>query len=433
MPSYRITGGKPLTGEVQIAGAKNSASKLLFASLLTDEPVTLKNVPKNEETSIAIELVKAVGNVVDWTGDHEITAQTKEIKTGDFLPMGSKNRLGILLAAPLLHRHGSATVPRPSGDKIGPRPVNFHIDTLVAMGAAIAEVPGGLSATVEGRLSGTVIDLPYPSVGATETGLYAGVLAAGRTVINNAAIEPEIMELIMLLQNMGAIIQTNANRTIEMIGVETLHGATQTVIPDRMEAASFACMALGTRGDITVRGARQQDMVSFLNAVRKIGGEYQVKKDGIRFFAEGALRSIELETDTFPGFSTDWQQPFVAVLTQAKGTSVVHETVYEERFGYTKALVEMGADIALSTKCLGEIPCRYRGMNYKHSAVITGPRKLHPATVTVPDIRAGLAYVIAALMADGESTLNGIEHLDRGYEALDEKLKALGAIVTRTP
>jgi UDP-N-acetylglucosamine 1-carboxyvinyltransferase len=299
------------------------------------------------------------------------------------------------------------------------------------MGAAIEELPDGYRATVTGRLQGTMIELPYPSVGATETVILAGVLAKGRTVIRNAAIEPEIMELVKMLQKMGAIIEIGVNRQFEIIGVEKLHGCQARVMPDRNEAVSYACMALATNGEVFIKGAVHDHLINFLNAVRKIGGTYEIREDGILFKRENGLHGIELETDTHPGFMTDWQQPFTVVLTQAQGTSVVHETVYEERFGYTETLNTMGADISLFPNCLGEINCRFKGMNYKHAAVINGPTPLKAAPIVVPDIRAGLALVLAALVAEGESILTGIEHLDRGYERLEEKLKGLGANIKR--
>ena len=204
------------------------------------------------------------------------------------------------------------------------------------------------------------------------------------------------------------------------------------VLPDRNEAVSFACMALGTRGEIFVKGAQHEHLITFLNTIRKIGGSYDARQDGILFSGKNAdYRGIELETDTHPGFMTDWQQPLVAVLTQAKGRSAVHETVYEDRFGYTEALKKMGADISLSDECLGETPCRFKERNCKHSAVIIGPTILVAVDVVVPDIRAGLAFAVAALMAKGASTLTGIEHLDRGYEHLEEKLRAVGAQIER--
>lgn len=429
--NFLITGGKPLRGEITLSGAKNAASKMMIASLLTDELVEIENVPRQQETAITQEIITSVGTQIQWIEEHKLHAITKTISSTSVHSLSRKNRISILALAPLLHRVGEAFVPFVGGDAIGPRPVNFHIEVLRKMGASIEEENDGYHATIKKRLKGALIELPYPSIGATETAILSGVLADGRTTIRNAAIEPEIQELIMMLQNMGAVIQTDACRSMEIIGVEKLHGTRVRVMPDRIEAASYACMALGTRGEIFVRGAEHQHMITFLNAVRRIGGEYEVKPDGINFRGTASYRGIELETDTHPGFMTDWQQPFVVVLTQAKGISVVHETVYEERFGYTQTLNSMGANVSLFSNCLGEISCRFKGQNYRHSAVITGPTSLHSAEVEVPDIRAGLAFVVAALVADGTSTLRGIEHLERGYEKLEEKLRQVGTQIER--
>lgn len=427
MPTrMHITGGKPLIGEVTVSGAKNAASKMIIASLLTQEEVILHNVPLQQESDIARELITTLGAQTNLT-DHTLQLRTREIASTSAMQLSRKNRLAILALAPLLHRAGEAFVPTLGGDKIGPRPVNFHLDALEKMGATIEEATDGYRATAPNGLKGTVIELPYPSVGATETILFAGVLAKGRTVLKNAAIEPEIIELVMMLQKMGAIIELGAGREIEIIGVSELHGCEHTILPDRLEVASFAALALATRGNIFVKGAHHRDMITFLNAVRLIGGEYEVSNDGIRFIGKEKYKGLQIETDTYPGFSTDWQQPFLVVLTQAEGTSVMHETVYQERFGYTEALVKMGADITLFENCLGEIPCRFKDHNYKHSAVIKGPTSLHATEMIVPDIRAGLAYVIAALVAEGTSTLTGIDHLERGYENLDAKLRSVGA------
>lgn len=431
MDAFRISGGQPLNGEVLISGAKNAASKMIIASMLTDEPVTITNLPRQRETAITTEIVSSVGVEVDWKDEHTATYHAKNISTSSVPEPSERNRISVLALAPLLHRTGEAFVPQVGGDKIGPRPVNWHLDALRKMGAEIEETHDGIRATAKERLQGALVDLPYPSVGATETAILAGVLAEGRTVIRNAAREPEIIGLIMQLQKMGAMIQVNAARSIEIDGVEKLHGCEAYVIPDRIEAASYACMALGTRGEIFVKDARHAHLITFLNAVRRIGGEFDIQNDGILFKGMPKYRGIKLETDTHPGFMTDWQQPFVVVLTQAKGTSVVHETVWERRFGYTDALIKMGADITLFSNCLGEIDCRFKDQNYKHSAVITGPTRLHAAEVEVPDIRAGLAYVLAALVASGTSTLTGIHHLDRGYEKLEEKMHSIGAEITR--
>lgn len=432
MDIFRITGGRPLEGSVTLSGAKNAASKMMIASLLTEDPVILKSVPNQQETEITGEILTSLGAQVNWEGEHTLSCHTPSIQSTSVHQLSRKNRISILALAPLLHRTGEATVPRLGGDAIGARPVDFHVDALSRMGAQIEEMQDGYRARVKKRLKGALIELPYPSVGATETAILAGVLAEGRTTIRNAAGEPEVKELVMMLQRMGAIIQINAGRSIEIIGVERLRGTTASVMPDRNEAVSYACMALGTRGEILVRGAEHEHMITFLNTVRKIGGDYEVRADGILFTGKNAYRGIELETDTHPGFMTDWQQPFVVVLTQAQGTSVVHETVYEERFIYTDALNQMGANVTLFSNCLGEIDCRFKGQNYRHSAVITGPTPLHAAEVIVPDIRAGLAFVVAALVAEGTSTLSGIEHLDRGYERLEEKLLGVGAMIERT-
>jgi len=431
MDAFCITGGVPLKGTVELSGAKNAASKFMIASLLTEEPVVIKNVPRQHETGLARELVTTIGAEAEWSDAHTLRLKTRTITSTSVRNLSRKNRLSILALAPLLHRAGEAFVPLVGGDRIGPRPVDFHTEALSQMGATINATPEGYHAEVKGRLKGALIQLPYPSVGATETAILAGVLAEGRTVIRNSSGEPEVRGLVMMLQKMGAIIQMHSGRSIDIVGVEKLHGCTVTTMPDRIEAASYACMALGTHGEIFVKGAQHEQLITFLNTVRKIGGDYEVQDDGIVFRASNGFRGIELETDVHPGFMTDWQQPFVVLLTQAKGMSVVHETVYEERFGYTDTLKKMGADVALFSNCLGEIDCRFKGQNYKHSAVINGPTPLHAADVEIPDIRAGLAFVVAALIAKGTSTLTGVEHLERGYERLEEKLRGIGAQIER--
>ncbi|MDB5178710.1 MAG: murA [Patescibacteria group bacterium] len=426
--TLHIRGGRPLSGRVRVAGTKNAASKMMIASLLTDEEVILNNCPQIEEISITSEICEAVGVKVVREGSRAII-HAAHISNTRVTELSRSNRISILAIAPLLHRAGRAEVPLVGGDKIGPRPVDFHLKALEQMGATIKLTSESYQATTpkEG-LRGSLITLPYPSVMATETVILAGTLAKGRTRIENAAIEPEIMDLIKLLQTMGAIIEVGANRTVTIDGVAKLHGTSYTILPDRLEAASFANLAIATGGEIMVEGARQEELVTFLNTVRRMGGDFEVSPEGIRFrrSSEG-LVGIELETDTYPGFATDWQQPTVVTLTQAKGISVVHETVMDDRFGYTEDLRRMGADIGVFAKCLGELPCRFRNRSQRHSAVIKGPTPLHGAEIEIPDIRAGMAQVIAALVAEGESQLSGIHHLERGYEELWSKLRAVGA------
>src|SRR5262249_8957972 len=246
------------------------------------------------------------------------------------------------------------------------------------------------------------------------------------------AIEPEIMDLIAVLQKMGAIISVEVDRVIRVEGVDRLGGFTHRSLPDRIEAASWACAALATGGDITVTGARQSERMTFLNVSRKVGGSLDVQDDGIRFsHPGGALHSLVIETAVHPGFMTDWQQPLVVALTQANGLSIVHETVYEKRFGFVEPLREMGAQIQLYRECLGGLPCRFGQRNFRHSAVVSGPTKLHGADISVPDLRGGFSHVIAALAAEGTSRVRGIDLIDRGYEHFLDKLDALGAIYER--
>ncbi|MDO8466916.1 MAG: UDP-N-acetylglucosamine 1-carboxyvinyltransferase [bacterium] len=429
---FLIRGGNKLSGEIKLAGAKNAATKMLIASLLTSEPCILENFPDIGDAKITEELCRAVGSHISKSGN-TLTIETPEITNFKVVSLTRRNRIPILALGPLLARVGKAEVPMLGGDKIGPRPVDIHIDALTAMGAKIEVLEDRYVAIAPDGLHGTEVRLRYPSVGATENTILAAVLAKGRTEIQNAALEPEILDLIKLLQKMGAIIEFGANRTIYIDGVESLHGATHRIMPDRNEAISFACLAVATNGRILVKDARQETLSTFLSVLRRVGGDYQVSDGGIEFWkaVDGPLRPTAIETDTYPGFMTDWQQPVAVLLTQANGVSTLHETVYEDRFGYAQDLNLMGAEIKVQAKCLGEVPCRFAGKTFLHSAEITGPSKLHSAKLTVRDLRSGIAHVIAALVAEGESEIDGIEELDRGYENLDERLRKLGADIKR--
>jgi UDP-N-acetylglucosamine 1-carboxyvinyltransferase len=333
---------------------------------------------------------------------------------------------------PLLHRCGEVHIPRPGGDRIGPRPIDFHIQGLRQMGAEIVELGNEYHCTVARRLHGATIKLPFPSVMATENFLITASLAKGVTIIENAAMEPEIVDLIKLLQKMGAIIEIKVDRRIVVEGVEKLHGARHTLLSDRNEAVSLAIAAYLTKGDVYLRHAQQDTLLTFLNTLSKMGLRFTIDDEGIRFTSDRKTPpAIALETDVHPGFMTDWQQPFTVLLTQADGISVVHETIYEDRFGYTTALQGMGAHIGLYPKCLGEVPCRFREKEYMHSCVVRGPTPLHGTRLLIPDIRAGFSYILAALCAEGISQVYGIEHIERGYERLDEKLRSLGANMER--
>ncbi len=429
---YVVAGGQPLHGEVEISGAKNAVTKMVIASLLTNEPCTLRNVPLLGDLDLTVKLCQRFGSEVQ-INEHTLSICTPAITSSSLSKdMGGLNRLCVMAIGPLLHRCGEAMIPMPGGDRIGPRPINFHISGLRQMGAKIVEKDGYYHCTASERLHGTTIKLPFPSVMATENFLITASLAKGVTIIENAAIEPEIIDLIKLLQKMGAIIEFKVDRRILVEGVERLHGVSHTLLSDRNEAVSLAIAAYLTRGNVYLRRAQQDTLLTFLNALSKMKLRFEIDDDGIRFIGDGPTpKAIALETDVHPGFMTDWQQPFTILLTQSRGMSVVHETIYEDRFGYTSALAGMGAHIGLYTKCLGEVPCRFREKEHMHSCVVSGPTPLTATELNIPDIRAGCSYILAALCAEGTSKVYGIEHIERGYERLDQKLRTLGAHIER--
>lgn len=423
-----LTGGKPLKGEIALSGAKNAVSKIMVASLLTEEVCTLESVPEIEDVSIVKAMLEELGSEVQFKAGSLVikNENLKNFTYGGLQKVAGKSRIPILFAGPLLHRLGEATLPRLGGCQIGPRPVDFHTQALEKMGAEIENSEQGLRIRTA-RLRGEKIALDYPSVGATEQVLLAAVTAEGKTELTNAAVEPEIMDLVKVLQQMGALISVDTNRTYTITGVEKLFGFTHQVIPDRMEAASWACAAAASRGEVFVKGARQEDLITFLNKFRMAGGHFEISSEGILFSREAKLNAIAIETDVHPGFMTDWQQPFTILMTQAEGASIIHETVYENRFGYTSALNRMGAKIQLFTECLGgNTHCRFGQRNHLHSAVIIGPTPLHGYKILIPNLRAGFSYIIAGLIAEGKTTLTNISTIYRGYEHFEDKLKALG-------
>lgn len=431
-----VDGGVPLHGEITVRGAKNFVPKAMVAALLGESPSTLRNVPAIRDVQVVTELLELhgvkvgsdpIGGVLQLDPSAVETPMVAGIDT-----LAGSSRIPILFCGPLLHRLGEAFIPDLGGCRIGDRPINFHLDILRQFGAQVDKRPGGIHLSAPQRLQGTKISLPYPSVGATEQLLLTAVRAEGITELSGAAIEPEIMDLINVLQKMGAIISVDTDRVIRIEGVDVLRGYNHTALPDRIEASSWAAAALATGGDIYVHGAHQADMTAFLNTFRKVGGEFDIDDAGIRFYHPGGdLRSIQLETDVHPGFMTDWQQPLVVALTQARGLSIVHETVYENRFGFVDALVGMGATIQVYKECLGGRACRFGQRNFYHSAVISGPTPLTAADIEVPDLRGGFSHLIAALTAKGQSAVRGISLIDRGYEQFTAKLDALGAQFSR--
>ena len=437
----KIKGGIPLKGEIVAQGAKNAVTKMLVASLVSNKKCTFYNVPWIEEVALTVKLCEEIGMKVSWDKSAGIIEAITEELTSTYVSQrfSGANRIPILIMGALLGRTDEdIVVPTVGGCKIGARPVDFHIEALEKMGASIEyrkmKKDGAYFAQAHQGLRGAVIDLPYPSVGATENTILAAIRAKGTTVIKNAAIEPEIIDLILFLQKMGSHIHIDVNRTIIIEGVSEFYEVEHTVIVDKIEVASYAVAAIATKGRVFIKGATQEPLLAFLNKLREANGGFSVRRDGIEFFYQGPLKGgLHIETDVHPGFITDWQQPFVVLLTQAQGASVVHETVYENRFGYTQALCEMGADISLFHQCLGNRSCRFHSHNFNHSLVVKGATPLSGGHIAIPDLRAGFAYVLAGLIGEETSTITGLPFLDRGYEGIDHKLATLGANIERVP
>jgi UDP-N-acetylglucosamine 1-carboxyvinyltransferase len=431
MSKIKVNGGKPLNGRVDLKGAKNLVTKAMVAALLADTPSVLKDVPKISDVEVVSRLLELHGVTIDFDDNGVMKLDPRGVKQARMVDIDAhagSSRIPILFCGPLLHQLGEAFIPDLGGCHIGDRPVDFHLDVLRHFGAVIEKSPNGTRMSAPNGLHGAKVNLPYPSVGATEQVLLTSVRARGITELSGAAIEPEIMDLIAILQKMGAIISVDTDRVIRIEGVETLNGYTHRALFDRNEAASWAAAALTTGGNIFVGGAKQLEMTTFLNVFRKVGGAFDIEDDGIRFYQSGAdLHPVVIETDVHPGFMTDWQQPLVVALTQAKGLSIVHETVYENRFGFTDALVKMGAQIQIYRECLGGNPCRFGQRNFYHSAVISGPTPLTGADIEVPDLRGGFSHMVAALAAKGVSNVSNVQLISRGYEHFLDKLGALGA------
>ncbi|BAU98858.1 UDP-N-acetylglucosamine 1-carboxyvinyltransferase [Aurantimicrobium minutum] len=427
-----INGGSPLTGRIEVKGAKNLVTKAMVAALLGESPSELRDVPDISDVRVVKGLLEVHGVKVEHNVSEGILlldpAGVESAHMTDIDAHAGSSRIPILFCGPLLHRLGEAFIPDLGGCRIGDRPIDYHLEVLGSFGAVIEKLPTGIRMTAPDGLTGTKISLPYPSVGATEQVLLTAVRAKGKTELSGAAIEPEIMDLINILQKMGAIISVDTDRVIRIEGVDKLQGYTHRALFDRNEAASWASAALATGGDVFVGGAQQAEMLTFLNIFRKVGGAFEIHDDGIRFYHPGGeLKPVVVETDVHPGFMTDWQQPLVVALTKANGVSIVHETVYEQRFGFVDALVKMGANIQLHSECLGGHPCRFGQRNFLHSAVISGPTELHGADIEVPDLRGGFSHLIAALTAQGTSRVSNVGIISRGYGDFITKLRQLGA------
>jgi UDP-N-acetylglucosamine 1-carboxyvinyltransferase len=418
-----IRGGKPLNGKISISGAKNAALTLLPCALLTDEPLTLRNLPRLADVDSFGHLLNQLGvsTTVEGSRPDEfgrvmtLRASTISSTVAPY-DIVRKMRASILVLGPLVARAGEATVSLPGGCAIGTRPVDLHLKALEALGVGIEIARGYVKATApKGGLQGGTIRFPFVSVGATENALMAAVLAKGTTVIENAAREPEITDLAKCLIAMGAEIEGLRTDTLTVHGKDRLHGATYSVMPDRIEAGSYACAAIGTGGSLELVGARRETMPSILEGLRDAGAIIEDVKNGIKVSADGGIKPLSISTAPFPAFPTDMQAQFMAMLTRANGTSLLTETIFENRYMHVPELNRMGADIEV------------RG----RAAVVRGVERLHGAPVMATDLRASMSLVIAGLAAEGETEVHRVYHLDRGYERLEEKLQAVGAEIER--
>lgn len=436
MEKYIIKGGNQLKGTTTVSGAKNVALKAMVAACLTDEEVIIHNTPNISDVHVMAEIIKELGGEITIDG-HTAKIQVKTFEKDSItLDQASHIRTSSMFISPLLARNKRAVIPNPGGCRLGARPIDRTIQGLVDMGAVIEyrSDDGYFHAITEG-LKGTDYRFEKNTHTGTETMIIAAVLAEGRTVLRNAAAEPEIEELINLLNNMGAQIKRTSERTIEIEGVEKLHGAEFRIDSDRNEVVTLAIAALVTKGDIFVKGAARQGLVEFLEKLDEVGGGYEEKEDGIRFFYKGELLATDVVTKPYPGFMTDWQAPWAVLMTQAQGESILHETVFENRFGYVKELKKMGASIAQFNPVI-EDPKEFYNFNLDddknsnyHAIRIKGHTPLHNAVVYISDLRAGASLVIAALAATGETTIHGTQLVKRGYEEFDKRLASLGATI----
>lgn len=415
----------PLRGDIVLRGAKNAVTKHMVAALLAEEPSIIDNVPDVGDVSITTDMLRAIGAGVEREDARVTVYPSRELLPNVPLSFSGLNRIPVLLLGPLLHRAHEAFVPRVGGDRIGSRPVDFHVAALRAFGAEVEETDDGIRAKA-GRLTGARIHLPYPSVGATESVLLTATLAKGKTVLTNAATEPEVVDLALFLQRMGARIEFWPDRRVVIEGVSRLRGARTRLAGDRNEAFSYLVAGLLTRGEVRVIGCPQERLVTAITTLQRMGAHVAIDDEGMMATAPDGLRAAAVQTDTHPGFMTDWQTPLMMLFTQAKGMSVLHETVYEDRLVYVPALQAMGAEIELFATCLGGPACRFHDTDAVHSAVVRGISPLHGAEVEIPDVRAGFSSVIAAAIASGTTVLTGVHHLIRGYHRPEENLRSLG-------
>ncbi len=439
MDKLIINGGKKLSGETYVSGSKNVALKALVAACLTREEVIIENVPLISDVVVMTDIITELGGKIK-TQDHTISIKAESLpKSKVDLSKAAEIRTSAMFMAPLLARNKEAIIPNPGGCRIGARPIDRTIDGFEKMGVEVKyqSRDGYFYMKAPDGLYGIDYTFAKSTHTGTETLIIAAVLAKGKTTLKNAAEEPEIDELIGLLNRMGAKIKRTKKREIEIIGVGKLNGTRFKIHSDRNEVVTLAIAAVITKGDIFIKGLKDQDIKEFIEKMVEVGAGVEVEISGIRFFYKGELKPCRIETSPYPGFMTDWQGPWAVLMTQAQGTSELIERVYEDRFGYVTELQKMGAKIKYFNPDVKN-PEEYYNFNTdddspdnKHAIRIKGPTKLHNGVVTISDLRAGATLALASLAADGESVILEAHYLDRGYEKFEYRLKSLGADIIR--
>jgi UDP-N-acetylglucosamine 1-carboxyvinyltransferase len=415
MDKFVIRGGNPLTGVIRVSGAKNSALPCMAAAILTEDAVTLENIPQVRDIDTERRLLASMGALVDLREDRTILSCRSLSDPVAKYEIVKTMRASALVLGPLIARTGMARVAMPGGCAIGGRPIDLHIKGLEKMGAVMTQEHGYLEARVE-RLRGAHIVFDKITVTGTEDLLMAAVLAEGETLMENCAREPEVTDLAALLTAMGAKIEGAGTSTIRVEGVTSLHGARYRIHPDRIEAGTFLIAGAITGGDLTVANCNASHLGAVITKLEEAGARIDVLgADAVRVRSEGALRAADISTEEYPGFPTDMQAQYMALATQAEGVSMVRENIFENRFMHVQELVRMGANIKVDGS----------------TATVRGPARLSAAAVMCSDLRASASLVLAALVADGESVLDRVYHMDRGYEGIEEKLSGVGAQIQR--
>lgn len=410
MSSYIIEGGKKLEGTVKISGSKNSSLPIIAATILNSEKTVLYNVPNIQDTQMMFKILKILGAKIEKKNNKIIIDTSKIDKFEIPEDLMHKMRSSVIIVGALLSRYGKATFSYPGGCDIGARPIDLHLKNFEKLGIAVNKSYGNIICRSE-KIQGEKIDLDFPSVGATENIILASVLSEGKTIITNAAREPEIIDLQNFLNKMGAKVIGAGTNQIEIDGVKKLKSISYNIMPDRIETGTFLCFAAATKGNIILEDTNSTHITPIINKLEEAGCKISLDKSKIIINGPKKVKTLDIKTMPYPGFPTDMQSVFAAMLTTAKGTSVIVENIFENRYKYAQELNRMGAKITVEGK----------------SAIIRGARRLYGADVKATDLRGGAALVLAGLMANGKTKINNIEYILRGYENLDKKLQKIGA------